>query len=462
MSALSKLSGMAKRPGPSVQQILDSDTRPVAAALRENRNDYLGDEDLDRERYFSPDFYRLECERMWSRSWQMACRVEQIPNVGDHVVYEVADKSLIVMRSAPKEIKAFFNVCLHRGRILRETGGHVSNLRCKFHGFTWRLDGKLAAIPAQWDFPHINEQEFCLPEAKVGIWAGFVFINMDPDAMQLEQYLEEVPAHFKEWNFEDRFIAGHVGKVIDANWKVALEAFLETWHVLATHPQVLSFVGDANSQYDVRTDRPHTSRLIIPMGVASPFVAEATSEQEVLDGMRMQLGRKDKLELPSGKTGRQYSAELMRDRMSLQTNGRDFSAASDSEMLDALVYFVFPNLILWGGYSNLLYRFRPWGSNPEQSMMEMILLPPTPKDAPTPRPAAMNLLGLDKTFADAPELGDLGPFFNQDLGNMAWVQKGMRAARKKGLTLARYEESQIRHFNRTLDIYIYGECGRKG
>jgi hypothetical protein len=72
----------------------------------------------------------------------------------------------------------------------------------------------------------------------------------------------------------------------------------------------------------------------------------------------------------------------------------------------------------------------------------------------------MNLLGLDKTFADAVELGDLGAFFNQDLGNMAWVQKGMRAARKPGLTLAHYQESQIRHFNRTLDIYVYGENGR--
>jgi phenylpropionate dioxygenase-like ring-hydroxylating dioxygenase large terminal subunit len=177
----------------------------------------------------------------------MACRVEQIPNVGDHVVYEVADKSLIVMRSTPTEIKAFFNVCLHRGRILRETGGHVSNLRCKFHGFTWRLDGGLSVIPARWDFPQIDEQRFCLPEAKVGTWGGFVFINMDSDAMPLEEYLGNIPAHFKAWDFENRYIAGHVGKVIDANWKVALEAFLETWHVLATHPQVLHFVGDANS-----------------------------------------------------------------------------------------------------------------------------------------------------------------------------------------------------------------------
>jgi Ring hydroxylating alpha subunit (catalytic domain) len=234
---------------------------------------------------------------------------------------------------------------------------------------------------------------------------------MDPDAMPLEQYLGEIPAHFKAWDFENWFISSHVGKVIDANWKVALEAFLETWQVLAPHSQVLPFVGDANSQYDVRTDQQHTSRLIIPLGIASPFVAESTSGREILERMGMQLGCRDDLRLPPGKTARQYSAELMRERMSRMTSGRDFFAVSDSTMLDALVYFVFPNFIMWGGYSNLLYRFRPWGSNPEQSIMEMILFPPTPKDAPAPPPANMNLLWLDKTFADTPEwIRPLAPY----------------------------------------------------
>ena len=210
---------------------------------------------------------------MWSHTWQMACRVEQIPNVGDHVVYEVADKSLIVMRSAPTEIKAFFNVCLHRGRILRETGGHVSNLRCKFHGFTWRLDGK-------WPSKRFSKPGTCSRRIR----RSFLLLAMQ-------------------------------------------------------------------TRINVSKDQPHTSRLIIPMGVASPFVAESTSEQEILDGMKMQLGRSDELRLPPSKTARQYSAELMRERMSLYTNGSDFSQASDSEMLDALVYFVFPNFIMWGGYS---------------------------------------------------------------------------------------------------------------
>lgn len=172
--------GIAGRPGPSVQEFLSREKRPVAPALRQEFNDSLGTEDLDKERYYSREFYRLEVERMWNRVWQMACRVEEIPRVGDHIIYEVGDYSLIVVRSRPTEIKAFHNACLHRGRILRETSGHVSQFTCKFHGFTWRLDGTLSFVPGRWDFPQIKDEAFCLPEAKVGLWGGFVFVNLDP------------------------------------------------------------------------------------------------------------------------------------------------------------------------------------------------------------------------------------------------------------------------------------------
>ncbi len=358
----------------------------MPAALRQEFNDALGTEDLDKERYLSPAFYRLEVERMWNRVWQVACRVEEISRVGDHIIYEVGDYSLIVVRSSATEIKAFHNACLHRGRILRETGGHVSSFSCKFHGFTWRLDGKLSFVPGRWDFPQIKDEEFCLPEAKVGVWGGFVFVNLDPNAKPLEDYLSDIPAHFQTWDFEHRYKAMHIGKIIPrVNWKVAIEAFLEALHIPTTHPQVMTSTSDLNSQYDLRQDRPHYSRLLFLSGVPSPLLGKRVSEQEILDSLKLQLGR----------------------------------------------------------------------------LHEDLPLPPVPKDAPVPPPAPMHLLGPDETFADAKELGDLGPFFNQDLGNMEWVQKGLRATRKPGGTLAHYQESQIRHFHRTLDTYVYGENGRR-
>jgi phenylpropionate dioxygenase-like ring-hydroxylating dioxygenase large terminal subunit len=463
-----ELQDQTKRPGPSVQALLSGETRPVPSALRQTRNDYLDDPEIsvDRERYFSPDFYRLENDRMWSRTWQFACRVEEIPKVGDHVVYEIADYSVIVVRSSPTEIKAFHNVCLHRGRILRETGGHVANFRCKFHGFAWRLDGSLSFVPCRWDFPNLRPHEFSLPEAKVGLWGGFVFINFDPDAISLADYLGEIPQHFAQWNFENRYIAAHVGLLIKANWKVALEASLEAMHVVATHPQVLSYMGDTNAQYDARKDRPHYSRLISPLGVPSPFVAGRISDQQSFDSLMPPqfygAAPGNELTVPVGVTARQFAAEAMRQRMKQATNGRDFSNVSDSELLDLIVYSVFPNFYLQGGYflnTTLFYRYRPWSGDPEQCLWEVYVLLSAPENAPVPPPAAMHLLEPGQSFADAEELGPfMGPFLDQDLGNMAWVQKGLRAARQPVSHWARYQESQIRHFHRTLEMYLYAEA----
>ena len=305
---------IAGRPGPSVQEVLGKETRFVAPALRQEFNDSLGTEDLDKERYYSREFYRLEVERMWNRVWQMACRVEEIPRVGDHIIYEVGDYSLIVVRSRPTEIKAFHNACLHRGRILRETGGHVSQFTCKFHGFTWRLDGTLSFVPGRWDFPQIKDEKFCLPEAKVGVWGGFVFVNLDPNATSLEDYLGDIPAHFAAWDYVNRYKAMHIGKIIPrVNWKVAIEAFLEALHIPATHPQIMPSCGDLNSQYDLRQDQPHQSRLLFPMGMPSPVLGKRVTEQETLDSMKILLGTSpEDAQLPPSMTARTYAAELMK------------------------------------------------------------------------------------------------------------------------------------------------------
>ena len=96
----------------------------------------------------------------------MACREEDIPDVGDTTVYSIAHLSILIVRSAPDSIKAFYNACLHRGRLLREEDGHASELRCPFHGYCWNLDGSLKQIPAEWDFPHVDPDDFHLPEVR--------------------------------------------------------------------------------------------------------------------------------------------------------------------------------------------------------------------------------------------------------------------------------------------------------
>ena len=259
------------RPRPSVQEVFAGDINPPPSVMRsESPAVGLGSEDISKERYFSKAWHDQEIEKIWRRTWQMVCRLEEIPSVGDHVVYDIVRDSLIVVRTGADEIRAYVNACLHRGTMLRTQAGCVNKFRCPFHGFTWSLQGKLVEVPSQWDFDHIVLEDFDLPQAKVGTWGGFVFVNFDADCEPLESYLELLPEHFRAFRLEDRWKAAHVAKIMPCNWKLGMEAFIESYHVPCAHPQVLAYYGDTNTQYDVWPGVRHVSRMISIQGVPSP------------------------------------------------------------------------------------------------------------------------------------------------------------------------------------------------
>lgn len=446
--------GEARSAGARVQDILRGDQTPPPAVLREESYEYLGSDGIPVDRYISREWHDLEVERLWRRCWQVACREEDIPNVGDTVVYEIADASLVVVRTAPDQIRAYHNVCLHRGATLRSSDGYAPELRCPFHGFTWDLNGRLVSIPCEWDFPHLDRDEMCLPEALVGTWAGWVFVNMDLDAMSLEEFLGGFPAKFP-WPQEDFYKQAHVAKVLRCNWKVALEAFIESYHVIATHPQLLTVLGDANTQYDVYPGEPRWSRMITAQGVQSPHIPYPLTEQEIMDSMLGQfMGDGVIFPVPDGETARSLLAMMVRGQVQ-SALGPD-AVVSESEVLDAIEYHVFPNFVPWGGYSRINYRFRPLGNDPDACVMEVMLLGPFDKSKPRPAPATVHHLGPDDDWADCPELGALASVFNQDTSNLARVQRGLLATQRPVVTLGNYQEVRIRHYHQELERWVKG------
>jgi phenylpropionate dioxygenase-like ring-hydroxylating dioxygenase large terminal subunit len=370
-------------------------------------------------------------------------------------VYEVAMESLIVVRSAPGEIRAYVNSCLHRGTLLRKDGGCVQRFRCPFHGFTWSLQGQLTDLPNEWDFPQIDRRKFNLPEAKVALWGGFVFINFDPDCESLESYLEVLPGHFAAFALQDRYKAVHVAKIMPCNWKLALEAFIEAMHVSCAHPQTLAYYGDQNTQYDVWPDIRHVNRMISVQGVASPALAH-TSQESIVSHMRRDLPfyGGEPIELQEGDSARGKLAERAREKMS-KASGRDLTSLSDTESLDLIQYSLFPNCVPWGGQAlPVCYRFRPYGDNPEMSIMEIMFLFAKRADGTHPPPAKIKRLGVDEPWSNAQELGSAARITDQDTDNLKRIQRGLRASKKPGVTLANYQESRIRHFHKTLDAYM--------
>ena len=447
---------IARRPKPSVQDVYETDTNRAPDILRmESPPEGQSLEDVSAERYFSPEWHAREVEYVWRKCWQLACRVEDIPNIGDQLVYDIADDSILVVRTNEQTIKAYVNACLHRGTLLRTEPGNAKQIRCPFHGWTWSLDGKLKVLPGEWDFPQVDKGKFCLPEAKVGVWAGFVFINLDPDCEPFEDYLEILPEHFKDFALEDRYKAVHVAKVMPCNWKLGMEAFIEAYHVPVAHPQVVNYYGDSNTQYDIWPGVRHVSRMISVQGLPSPSV-KGVSDDKVIDDMRRDVpfyaGKP--IKVGEGETARSKLAERAREKIGKTVN-RDMSQLSDAESLDLIEYLLFPNMVPWGGQSlPIVYRFRPNGNDPDSHIMEIMYLFAKAEDGSHPPAAQMKMLEPDQNWVDAPELGSAAMVADQDTDNLMRIQKGLKATRKPGVTLARYQESRIRHFHTTLDEYL--------
>ena len=450
------IGGTARCPGENWGDLMDGDTVVPPEFMKAESYEFMGSEPLSAERYTTDDFFKRELAAMWPNVWQFAAREEEMPDPGDVVLYENAGRSYLVTRQADGSVRAFHNVCLHRGRKLRLDSGWSKDFKCPFHGFTWNTDGSLKDIPCRWDFGHLKDEAMALPEAQVGRWGGYIFIKENEGGPTLEEYLAPLPEHFERWAHQDCTTVIWVGKVIHANWKVTAEAFMEAWHSVITHPQILPFTGDANTRYNVYGD--HVNVALTPFAVMSPHLDKAgRSQQWIVDEFLKYNGRAGgeglQVSVPDGASARATMAATNRDRFTAE-NGHDHTHATDAELLDAFTYNVFPNFAPWGGFMpNIVYRWRPW---PDQhsTLMEVRIIARVPPGADKPRPA-MHMLGEDEPWTNATELGGaLGSVFEQDMANLPYVQEGLRASKNNQVQLGDYQEIRIRHFHRTLDKYL--------
>ncbi len=417
------------------QFFLDNDRKPecIPETLRMISPMPGGPERIPTDRYWKKEFHDLEVEHIWKKTWQMACREDDIPNVGDYYVYEIAHLSYLVVRTA-EGIMAHQNICLHRARLLKDCSGKgEKNLRCPYHGWTWNLDGSLKEITTEWDFPGVREDSAQLPGAKVAVWEGFVFINPAPEASPLEDFLGPVMMdHYRKYGFAHRYTQANVTKLIRCNWKVVMEAFMEAYHVIATHPHQLLISGDlSNTHYDVFGN----------WGRSSQFPAPGSPQRGIMLTPDEALAR--------------YRAAADGNKALIGAlTGENLDDFSDAELQGGGFNDLFPNLHPWGGWMRICFRFRPHGDNPEESIMDIMLLAPWPKDKPRPAPAKLRKLGFDDPWTAAPELMSLSKITDQDVFNVPAVQRGLRAKNPPYVWLSSFQEMKIRNFHRNYEAAL--------
>jgi nitrite reductase/ring-hydroxylating ferredoxin subunit len=420
---------------------------------------------IPKERYVSQEFFDLEMERLWPRVWQMACREEEVPNVGDFLEYIIGDQSILVTRSDPSTIRAFYNTCPHRGTRLAAGVGNFATgeIRCRYHAWRFELDGTNKEVVDRFDFPEsMTDAEVCLGQIKVGRWGGFVFINMDPDAESLESFLGPLPAMLAPYGFEKMRFRSYRTVIIPANWKSALDAFNEGYHVQGTHPQLLRWTDDTAMAYGPLGKHNHmggegkvkheirpSPRLGLGPGDYDERELLAVMIDE-LGGLFLKEERQKVLELknnplPEGKTAMDAYNDI-RVQM-LRGKGIDLGDLTDEQLLMSDDVHFFPNVVgpIYPG-STTLFRTRPNGLDPHSAIKDLWTLEWVSPDEDRQM--------CERKFYPDWAAKDWGLVTNQDYANMAHVQAGMRSRGCTGLRLNPRQEHNVIHMHEVIDDYL--------
>ena len=187
--------------------------------------------------YTSPEVLKLEQEGLFAKMWLCVGREADIPTPGDYVTHQIGGESVIVMRGGDGAVRAFYNVCRHRGARLLDAacGKGLSRVVCPYHAWTYRLDGTLAQVPRMDE--GFERESFGLVPVRLGTWAGFIFLNLEAEAEPLETYLADLPdlARFK---MEELRLGKRIEYEVAANWKLIGENYSECYHCPGVHPQL--------------------------------------------------------------------------------------------------------------------------------------------------------------------------------------------------------------------------------
>lgn len=454
--------GSAERP--LISELWKRDAAGQNLAMQAQGDYQPNNRRIDYKRYYDPDYFRLELERIWKKQWLYAAREEDIPEIGDRVPFHVGPLSYIIIRSGPDEFKAFYNSCLHRGTMLcakKESGGSI---RCPYHAWEWNVDGRLKRIPSHWDFAELTRPNASLPEVKLGRWGGFLFINADPDAAPLEESLGILPEHFKDYGLETRYTKARFRKLMAANWKTSQEAFQESYHVYATHPEAVPFTGDSQSQYDIFTT-PHGAigREAVPSVVPSMHADSTATAVAAGMASAQAVGTWHYPDFPlpeldPAKDARAQVGDWARAAYR-KTYGRDTSLP-DTVLLDSTLYFMYPQACFWMAESvPFVYQFTPHATDPNMSYFEVRMLMPYAEGQERPPSSPPIEIGLGEKIADkAPAFSFLGMIFDQDMSNMPLVQQGIKAAdpAHPHSRLGSYQESLIQQWHELFDEQMKG------
>jgi phenylpropionate dioxygenase-like ring-hydroxylating dioxygenase large terminal subunit len=370
-----------------------------------------------------------------------------IPDTGDWMTHSVGAENFLFARQADGSIRGFYNVCPHRGnRILPVDGaGAAASFRCTYHHWEWDVSGRHIHVPDIETFPQLAGCTLNLKPVRVERWGGFFWFSMDPGIEPLHDYLGVIPAHLDPYRFQDMKLIDWKTIEWGCNWKASVDAFNETYHVQAIHPELLSWLDDWNVQIDCLGRH---NRYIVPFTTPSPRhpdqerlsdIMQAMAELHGLDPARFEGD-------PRGLRLAIQAAKRAREADSIYP----YRDLADDQLSDDYHYMIFPNVTMnIYGETMLLFVSRPHPTDPNRMLYDLMNFAHLPPDQPWQLPE-------HQSYAHGQI--SLGLVLDQDAHNLPRVQDGMNSRAFEGLILGR-QELRIRHFHATLMDYVGADVG---
>jgi phenylpropionate dioxygenase-like ring-hydroxylating dioxygenase large terminal subunit len=451
----------------TVLPILGPDTRTVTYHTRALLNADPFPDTISKESYISKEYMELENAKLWPRVWQLACREQQVMRPGDWYKYDFADQSILIVRTQNGEIKGLFNTCLHRGSPLKtESSGTSRDLRCRYHGWRWNLDGTKKEVTDEEDFTPscVTGEKLKLPEVKVDTWGGFVFINKDPNCGSLLDFLGAIVPAMEHYELDKRKILRHRTTILPCNWKTAMNAFMDGYHIQGTHPQALEMYDDTGMTYDTEglhayhiQPRGTESRPSPRVGENKPtkreMLAASLAAREGLDLMSQEALQRIKTmadEMPEDMSPPKFIADKIRADRHGDEAYLDKFHDGQFGLENNPIWHIFPNVTTpQNAIVSFYLRFRPYELEPEKCLFDvwtMERLKPGEEMGPAPK---------TEFFNDYRDHDGWGGVLLQDLDNVVKVQRGMHNCTFTHFTLG-YQDIQIKHHDRVLRSYLMG------
>jgi phenylpropionate dioxygenase-like ring-hydroxylating dioxygenase large terminal subunit len=418
----------------------------------------IGDGRISTQRFSSADYMDVEWTKLWRKVWNVGPRLEEFSKPGDYVVHELGKESFLFVMGDDEKIRGFYNVCQHRGNLLVTDNncGSARFFQCPFHAWTYNTDGSIKGVPMADNFPQFREG---LPKDELGLsristdsWGGWVWFNMDDSRQPLAEFLgEELTTQLAPYELENMRLLEYKTFLWDSNWKVACDAFNETYHFRGLHPQMLKW-ADEKARIELIGEH---SRMINKYGTTSSPYKGATEIFPELKEWITYNGMD-----PESYQG--LASDVWKSKVEFSRNVQDqpgvtapYKKMTDEQLTDVYHYFIFPGFamnVFPEGING--FRYRPHESDPNKMYYDLILMAhfPEGEEVPCERKFYNEKVRYDKV-ADTPLSYIVTDVLQQDADNVSLNQRGIKSDSFKGLLFGD-QELRLRHFHNPLDTYV--------